>query len=192
MSPGQRTVRWRTSQPPTKVLANPRSVPLGVRGWVPGGPNPRRPAVSTRCAAITTPRESSRNLWLDRRALAYAHRGGAAEAPASTLYAMRGAMRAGVNALELDIRSTADGELVVFHDARVRKATGESGAVAKYPLHRLRHLDPAAHFVPRRFIVLGADPAQYSLVGRAPEDPDLRVHAAGMKAPLNHRTLVNA
>ena len=47
----------------------------------------------------------------------YGHRGAAAHHPENTLRAFRAAVDAGVDALETDVRMTADGRIVVFHDA---------------------------------------------------------------------------
>jgi len=48
-----------------------------------------------------------------------AHRGGAGPWRENTLEAFAGALRAGADGVELDVRRCADGELVVHHDAEV-------------------------------------------------------------------------
>jgi glycerophosphoryl diester phosphodiesterase len=48
-----------------------------------------------------------------------AHRGGSERAPAGTYGAYQHALDAGADLLEFDVRRTADGELVVFHPARL-------------------------------------------------------------------------
>ncbi|HUK70181.1 MAG TPA: glycerophosphodiester phosphodiesterase [Streptosporangiaceae bacterium] len=48
-----------------------------------------------------------------------AHRGGGEEAPAGTYQAYVGALEAGADYVEFDIRRTADGELAVYHDNHV-------------------------------------------------------------------------
>ena len=48
--------------------------------------------------------------------LVAAHRGGAALWPENSLLAFRQALALGVDALELDLHMTADGEIVVLHD----------------------------------------------------------------------------
>ncbi|MCC5950757.1 MAG: glycerophosphodiester phosphodiesterase [Acidimicrobiia bacterium] len=60
---------------------------------------------------------------------AFAHRGGAAEAPENTMAAFEAAVASGYRYLELDVRTTADGELVVFHDAYVDRVTDGVGAL---------------------------------------------------------------
>ena len=68
--------------------------------------------------------------WLDRRVIAYAHQGGAWEAPSSTLHAIGNALDAGATAIELDVHATADGQLVVCHDPTVDRTTDGAGAIA--------------------------------------------------------------
>lgn len=50
-----------------------------------------------------------------------AHRGGSEHAPAGTLAAYQSALAGSADYLEFDVRRTADGELVAYHDARVRR-----------------------------------------------------------------------
>ena len=56
------------------------------------------------------------NPWLSRRVLNWAHQGGAKEAPASSMVAMRHAIEVGAHAIELDVHMTSDRELIVNHD----------------------------------------------------------------------------
>jgi len=75
-----------------------------------------------------------------------AHRAGAAHAPENTLVAVREALRLGAHQIEVDLRRTADGAIVVMHDIDVARTTGSSGAVAELTLQQLRRLDAGAHF----------------------------------------------
>jgi glycerophosphoryl diester phosphodiesterase len=80
--------------------------------------------------------------------LLFAHRGGAALAPENTLEAFRSAVEAwGADILELDVHRTADGELVVIHDATVDRTTDGSGAIAEMPWDQVRELDAGYHFI---------------------------------------------
>src|SRR5690242_6649092 len=65
--------------------------------------------------------------------LAFAHRGGASEAPENTLPAFEHAIRLGFTYLETDVHATADGQLVAFHDDHLDRVTDASGAIASLP-----------------------------------------------------------
>jgi len=58
-----------------------------------------------------------------------AHRGGAALWPENSLLAFRSALALGVDALELDLHLTADGEVVVLHDPTLERTSTGRGAV---------------------------------------------------------------
>ena len=115
------------------------------------------------------------NPWLERRVLNYAHQGGAREAPSSTLFALRRAVEAGADALELDVHMTADRRLVVCHDATVDRTTDGTGAIAQMTLAEVQALDNAHWWVPGEVVAPGRPDADYPLRGRAPADPELRV-----------------
>ncbi|MGO4341125.1 glycerophosphodiester phosphodiesterase family protein [Pedococcus sp. 2YAF34] len=70
--------------------------------------------------------------------LALAHRGGAALAAENTLAAFGLATALGFRYLETDVRLTADGHLVCFHDATLDRATDHRGAVRRRTLSQLR------------------------------------------------------
>lgn len=77
-----------------------------------------------------------------------AHRGGRGLWPENTLYAFRKAADLGADVLEMDIRQTADGALVVLHDETVDRTTDGSGPVAALTLSRLRELDAGYRWSP--------------------------------------------
>ena len=115
-----------------------------------------------------------RAAWLERRVLAYAHRGGAREAPASTLYAIERAVALGAAGIELDVHASSDGVPVVSHDPTVDASTNGTGAIASKTLAELRSLDHAYVFVEGR----GDDPSAlggHTFRGRGPHDPRFTV-----------------
>ena len=63
------------------------------------------------------------------RPLLAAHRGGAALWPENSLTAFRHAIALGVDLVELDVRLSADGEVVVIHDGTLTRTTTGSGPV---------------------------------------------------------------
>ncbi len=117
----------------------------------------------------------SSNPWLERRVLNWAHQGGSREGPSSTLFAMRQAIEAGAEALELDVHMSADDVLVVCHDATVERTTDGRGAIAELTLSELKALDNAYWWVPGTVIDHDAAPEDYVHRGKAASDSDFRI-----------------
>ena len=69
-----------------------------------------------------------------------AHRGGAALWPENSLAAFAGALALGVDLLEFDVHQSADGEVVVIHDATLDRTTEGTGALRAQPAATLRRL----------------------------------------------------
>jgi glycerophosphoryl diester phosphodiesterase len=110
------------------------------------------------------------SVWLERRVIAYAHQGGAWESPSSTLHAIAHAVEVGATGVELDVHATADGELVVCHDATVDRTTAGHGAIASFTLAQLREMDFSYWWIPGADVTPGRPDADYPLRGRAPAD----------------------
>ncbi|MFJ8073440.1 glycerophosphodiester phosphodiesterase [Streptomyces sp. NPDC096176] len=70
-----------------------------------------------------------------------AHRGASEDAPEHTLAAYRKAIEDGADALECDVRLTADGHLVCVHDRRINRTSNGRGAVSALELADLAALD---------------------------------------------------
>jgi len=70
-----------------------------------------------------------------------AHRGNSAYFPENTLVALRSACDIGVPMAEIDVHRTADGHIVVMHDATVDRTTNGTGMVADLTLEQIRALD---------------------------------------------------
>src|SRR5262245_59434685 len=68
-----------------------------------------------------------------------AHRGVALEAPENTLPAITKAIELGCALAEIDLRYTADGEVVLMHDATLDRTTKGTGRVADHTLAMLRN-----------------------------------------------------
>jgi glycerophosphoryl diester phosphodiesterase len=77
--------------------------------------------------------------------LALAHRGDWSEAPENTVAAFQAAERAGADMVELDVRRTADGHVVVMHDPTLERVWGSPLAVADSTLAELRAVRVEEH-----------------------------------------------
>ena len=75
-----------------------------------------------------------------------AHRGEHLSHPENTLPAFQGAIDAGADFLELDMRTTSDGKLVLMHDRTVDRTTDGKGAVREMTLEQVRALDAGVKF----------------------------------------------
>lgn len=73
--------------------------------------------------------------------LVMAHRGGAGLWPENTMLAFERARDLGVDVIETDVHSTADGVLVVLHDATLERTTDGAGPVGALTLAQLKKLD---------------------------------------------------
>jgi glycerophosphoryl diester phosphodiesterase len=126
-------------------------------------------AIVVGLVAGTTPRqaaaEETADVWEQRRVLDVAHAGGDLEAPHSTLFAMKAAVRAGADVLEMDVRLSADGVLVVHHDETLDRTTNATGAVRDRTLAELQALDNAYWFVPNCWSCHDRPDAEYQYRG---------------------------
>lgn len=77
-----------------------------------------------------------------------AHRGLSCKYPDNTLVAFRKAVEAGADFIELDVQTSRDGHVVVFHDTTVDEMTDGVGAVHDLTLDELKRLDPKCRFLP--------------------------------------------
>jgi glycerophosphoryl diester phosphodiesterase len=107
------------------------------------------------------------NPWLERQVLNIAHRGGDLEFPENTLYAFHRALEAGADVLEMDLYATADGEVIVLHDATVDRTTDGTGRADELTLAEVQSLDAAHWFVPGRRQARDAAPEAYVYRGIA-------------------------
>ncbi|MGA8113884.1 MAG: glycerophosphodiester phosphodiesterase family protein [Actinocatenispora sp.] len=101
------------------------------------------------------------------------HRGVMGVEPENTIRSFRRAEREGADDIELDLRLTADGHLVIMHDATVDRTTNGSGAVAELTLAEIRALDAGdGERVPTFAEVLAAVDLPIQAEIKAPEAVD--------------------
>lgn len=79
--------------------------------------------------------DPSSGIWI------VAHRGAKEVAPENTIAAFEAAAAFGANYVEIDVRPTRDGHLVLMHDATVDRTTNGKGAVRDLTLAEIRTLD---------------------------------------------------
>ncbi len=77
--------------------------------------------------------------------LVVGHRGLARHAPENTLSNMRACLQLRIS-IELDVRRSKDGRLVVMHDATLDRTTNGKGRVADFTLAELKKLDAGSWF----------------------------------------------
>jgi glycerophosphoryl diester phosphodiesterase len=80
------------------------------------------------------------------RPLVSAHRGFSTKAPENTMPALRAAFDAGADLIEIDVRLTRDGTLVLMHDAGVDRTTDGKGAISQMTVEQVRKLDAGNWF----------------------------------------------
>ena len=78
-----------------------------------------------------------------------AHRGYSSQYPENTLSAIRAAVEAGADMVEIDVQLTKDNAIVVMHDKSVYRTTTGSGLVKDLTLEQIRALDAGSKFDPK-------------------------------------------
>ena len=108
--------------------------------------------------------------------LAFAHRGGAIEHLENSMPAFEACVALGYRYLETDVRATADGVLVAFHDATLERTTDRAGRIERLPWSEIEKVRIGG----REPIVRLED-----LLGAWPDVRfNLDIKAAGVLAPL--------
>jgi len=86
------------------------------------------------------------------------HRGARAYEIENTLKSFKKAIALGVNAVELDVRKSKDGKLIIIHDDNLKRVFGKDIQVNKAPLKELKQLtenkiptlEEALHFIDKK------------------------------------------
>lgn len=121
------------------------------------------------------------------------HRGAMGAEPENTLRSFRRAVQEGCDEIELDLRVTADGRLVVLHDATVDRTTNGSGAVADLTLDEVRALDAGlGEQVPTWAEVVAAVDVRFQAEVKAEAAVPLLAESLRADPDLARRTLVTS
>jgi glycerophosphoryl diester phosphodiesterase len=103
--------------------------------------NKRLSVVVPERICIPRRRRSGTIMSVARKPMVIAHRGASDKIAEHTLDAYREAIDAGADALECDVRLTADTVLVCVHDRRIDRTSSGRGVVANYTLEQLKRHD---------------------------------------------------
>jgi glycerophosphoryl diester phosphodiesterase len=76
-----------------------------------------------------------------KKIVVIAHRGAHREAPENTLASLEQAIEIGCDFVEIDVRRTKDGALVIMHDNHVGRMTNGKGKIADLTLAEIRKLE---------------------------------------------------
>jgi glycerophosphoryl diester phosphodiesterase len=82
------------------------------------------------------------------RPIVFGHRGACGERPENTLVSFQRALDQGAQILETDVHLSADGQVVIHHDAELARTTGAAGTLRERTLAELRCLDAGHGFSP--------------------------------------------
>lgn len=151
------------------------------------------------------------------RRLVYAHRGGLALSPENTIAAFDRGMAEGADGLELDVRLSRDGVVVVHHDDTLERTTNGRGPVSAHTADELARVDAGHHFarngafpfrgqgigVPRLAEVLRRYPGAQLIIEMKGDSPELGAAVAdvvskagalerALLASFAHRTVLAA
>jgi glycerophosphoryl diester phosphodiesterase len=86
------------------------------------------------------------NPWRAGRTLVLPHGGGDGLYPEDTMLAYESTMAMGADAVDVDLRLSADGVVVAIHDSTVTRTTGAKGNVGSMTLAELQRLDAGYTF----------------------------------------------
>jgi glycerophosphoryl diester phosphodiesterase len=109
-------------------------------------PAPVAPDAAAPIDAARGPCAPADHVLLCGAPLLIAHRGGGALRPEETLPAYENAAALGADVLEMDVHTTADGEVVCLHDDTVDRTTDGTGEVHALTLAEVRALDAGYRF----------------------------------------------
>lgn len=77
-----------------------------------------------------------------------AHRGASAYEPENTIRAFKRAIEMGCDGIEMDLRRSKDGKIVVIHDETVDRTTNGKGKVSEMTVDELKKLDSHGEKIP--------------------------------------------
>ena len=98
--------------------------------------------------AVTMRRPAKYPFLEHEGVLAFAHRGGAGDAPENTMPAFQACVDLGYRYVETDVHRTKDGKLVAFHDDTLDRATDRSGRIRELTWSEVRQAKVNGEHIP--------------------------------------------
>ncbi len=86
------------------------------------------------------------NVEMFSDTMVMAHRGSSYDAPENTMMAFENAVLAMADYIELDVHETKDGEIVVMHDASLKRTTGLNKKIWNVTYDEIKDLDAGSYF----------------------------------------------
>lgn len=102
--------------------------------------------VNAHAARVMTIHQDGDSLYRWPGPKVVGHRGNVYDAPENTLAALDAGIRHGCEYLEIDIRQTKDGVLVLMHDVTLDRTTDGSGPVSELTWDEIKNLDAGSWF----------------------------------------------
>ncbi len=112
------------------------------------------------------------------RVLVASHRAAHQQYPENSLAAIREAIRLGVDIIELDVRETKDGVLVLLHDKSITRVTGKPGDVADLTYQELQQFPLLHNGQPTEERIPTFEEALKLVKGKAMLDIDFKLASA--------------
>jgi len=94
------------------------------------------------------PRTIEAFMKIDSPIRVIAHRGYSSQAPENTLAAIEMAIESGAPMVEIDVTTTADGQVILLHDETLDRTTTGTGLPTGHTLEAIRLLDAGSWFAP--------------------------------------------
>lgn len=85
-------------------------------------------------------------IELTKRPLIVAHRGCSGTFPENTMISFKRAIEIGADMIELDVQTSKDGKVIVFHDKELRRTTNGIGKINNLTYKELQNLDAGSWF----------------------------------------------
>jgi glycerophosphoryl diester phosphodiesterase len=102
--------------------------------------------LSLTCSPLDADDETSSAANAKKVKQIVAHRGSSVDRPECTLASCRRAIETGATAIEVDVRTSKDGYLVILHDATLDRTTNATGQINDRTLAELKKLDAGSWF----------------------------------------------